>query len=644
MQKRIGHYEVVSKLGRGGMGVVYKGHEASLNRFVAIKVLGDHLVEDPTFLSRFKREAQSAARLSHPNIVQIFFIGEDEGTHYFVMEYVEGKSIDSIVNEKGKIDNPLGAQIILQAARGLAAAHDEGIIHRDIKPANLMLDRRGTVKIADFGLALPSSTDAKLTATGMLMGTPGYLAPEQCRGEQADHRTDIYALGVSWYEMLTGRAPFRSESPIMLIRQILDEDPPDVSTLNPDVDDKARAILTKMIEKERDQRYQSAHELVEDLEDYLEGQSVRSLMKGLTTLAAVPRASAGTNDPTVVLGAESETTNLDVQGDAGSHGQGESSLAPTAPGVVAGSAATTQPDLRTAETAPTRHDLPPPPPPGATGRPARSRRGIWIAALLLFLLFGALGLAAWYGLGGRSSADDPATRETVADSTEGVLVPGSDLPGTATQPVESGTDYGATSRIEEIAPAETRSEPLRAGGESDDRGEAAAVASPREPRPASQTSQPRVAEREPAPPPRSLEGAGIVVTGDAALVPVVSSLMTQRLSSSDAPIYDAATLPATEDLVRRDASTGELLDAFEKGGLRRMIVVRIDPAGERQLRYMGRTDTAYSSRINVTVYDVATGRPLGASASETIEYTSLSADREAEKVVRKLAAAIARRL
>ncbi|OYV96528.1 MAG: hypothetical protein B7Z68_05500, partial [Acidobacteria bacterium 21-70-11] len=225
---KIGHYTIVSELGRGGMGVVYKAHEESLNRFVAIKVLGEHLCTDPTFVARFVREAQAAAALSHPNIIQIFFIGEDEGRHFFVMEYVSGKSLLAMVREEGRIDNPRAAQFMLQAANGLAVAHDKGFLHRDIKPANLMVDERGLLKIADFGLALPQDAATRLTATGMLMGTPGYLSPEQCRGEAVDRRTDIYSLGVTFFELLSGHTPFHADSPLALLRKILEEEPPDI--------------------------------------------------------------------------------------------------------------------------------------------------------------------------------------------------------------------------------------------------------------------------------------------------------------------------------------------------------------------------------------------------------------------------------
>ncbi len=172
MEGRIGHYSIVSELGRGGMGVVYKAHEESLNRFVALKVLGKHLSEDENFVERFKREARSAAALNHPNIVKVYAIDEFNGKHYFAMEYVEGSSILQIVKQQGPMAPVAAARLILQTASGLGAAHAKGILHRDIKPANLLLDEHGLVKIADFGLALLAAGNTRLTATGMFMGTP----------------------------------------------------------------------------------------------------------------------------------------------------------------------------------------------------------------------------------------------------------------------------------------------------------------------------------------------------------------------------------------------------------------------------------------------------------------------------------------
>ncbi len=270
MVERIGHYRIVAELGRGGMGIVYKAHEESLNRFVALKVLGEHLTEDDSYIERFLREAQSAAALNHPNIVQIYQVGAEGGTHFFAMEFVSGKSLQQVLRASGPADELQVARIALQTAAGLQAAHDHGIIHRDIKPANILIDDRGLVKIADFGLALMGGAASRLTATGMFMGTPGYLSPEQCLDQNVDHRTDIYSLGVTLYEALSGDVPFTADSPLALLRQIVEEEPPDLGNLAPAVDPELRSLVARMMAKDRELRIASCEELMTVLESFLD--------------------------------------------------------------------------------------------------------------------------------------------------------------------------------------------------------------------------------------------------------------------------------------------------------------------------------------------------------------------------------------
>ncbi len=229
-------------------------------------------VEDPGHVERFLREAQSAASLNHPNIVQIYAVSEEDGRHYFVMEYVSGRSLQQILRTKGPLEPVQVARIALQTASGLGAAHEQGIIHRDIKPANLLIDNRGIVKIADFGLALMGDAASRLTATGMFMGTPGYLSPEQCLDQGVDNRTDIYSLGVTLFEALSGKTPFVADSPLALLRQIVDVEPPDLGELNPEVDPELCAIVARMMAKDRDLRVASCDELIGTFEAYLEAR------------------------------------------------------------------------------------------------------------------------------------------------------------------------------------------------------------------------------------------------------------------------------------------------------------------------------------------------------------------------------------
>ncbi|HEY0179959.1 MAG TPA: serine/threonine-protein kinase, partial [Dokdonella sp.] len=267
MRTRLGHYDIVAELGRGGMGVVYKGYEASLNRYVAIKVLAESLAHDDAIKERFLREARSMAALNDAHIIQIYFIGEDDGQTYFVMEFVEGESLGSMLKREGRLSVEQSAKVIQQTALGLATAHDRGVVHRDIKPGNLMITSRGTVKIADFGIALSNhDLSKKLTTTGEFVGTPGYLSPEVCLGKPVDQRSDIFSLGIVLFEMLTGKMPFNDESPLGLMLEVVRAEIPDVRALNADVDAQIAGVLTKMIAKDPAERYADCHALVADLE------------------------------------------------------------------------------------------------------------------------------------------------------------------------------------------------------------------------------------------------------------------------------------------------------------------------------------------------------------------------------------------
>ena len=266
MKQQLGHYDIVSELGRGGMGVVYKGYETSLNRYVAIKVLADSLAHDQSVKERFLREARSMAALNDPHIIQIYFIGDDEGQTYFVMEFVDGESLGSVLKRETKLKPEQAAKIVYQTAMGLTTAHDKGVIHRDIKPGNLMVTSRGSVKIADFGIALSAQDfSKKLTSTGEFVGTPGYLSPEVCQGKPVDQRSDIFSLGIVLFECLAGRMPFTDESPLGLMLEVVKAEIPDITSLNKEVDPELSRILTKMVAKDPAERYQSCHELIDDL-------------------------------------------------------------------------------------------------------------------------------------------------------------------------------------------------------------------------------------------------------------------------------------------------------------------------------------------------------------------------------------------
>ncbi len=334
MKTHIGHYEVVAELGRGGMGVVYKGYEPGLARFVAIKELSPVLAHDPSLVERFLREARSMAALNDPHILQIHFIGEDNGQPFFAMEFVDGESLSSVLLREHRLRVADALKVLFQTAQGLAVAHDHGVIHRDIKPANLLLTQRGQVKIADFGIALANQEfDSKLTGTGQLVGTPGYLSPEVCLGKPVDARSDIFALGIVLFEMLTGRTPFSDESPLKLMLDVVQSEIPDVRSLNEEVDAEVAALLAKMLAKDPATRYQDVHALIADLQVHpLVGQGGALTFKTLPALGAAATqmlpATPGASRPPSPLPGASATPHVSTR-----PGQATPAVV-TAPGVA----------------------------------------------------------------------------------------------------------------------------------------------------------------------------------------------------------------------------------------------------------------------------------------------------------------------
>lgn len=267
--KTIGNYKIISKLGSGGMAVVYKAHELSLNRIVALKVLSSHLSENNEFIKRFEREARAAAKLNHPNIIQIYAIGEEEGIHFFSMEYVKGKTLAQIIEEEKKLTYDKAIPIIIQTAEALSEAHKHGIVHRDMKPSNIMVNNNGTVKVTDFGIAYVSQ-ETKLTKSGSIIGTPEYLSPEQCEAKAIDNRSDIYSLGVTFYELLSGKTPYKADTPVSMLLEIVKGNFPPLNEVNPDVPKFIQKIVEKMMQTKPEDRFNNANELIESLKKHME--------------------------------------------------------------------------------------------------------------------------------------------------------------------------------------------------------------------------------------------------------------------------------------------------------------------------------------------------------------------------------------
>ncbi len=274
--KIFGDYELLEEIGRGGMGMVYKAHQRSLKRIVALKMILRGELATPEDRTRFRTEAQAAAHLEHPNIVSVYDAGEQEGQAYFSMRFVEGQTLAALL-ARGPMRPREAARYLAVISRAVQYAHEHGILHRDLKPSNILIDSKGEPHITDFGLAKHVSGEAAVsrrTATGAIVGTPAYMAPEQVSNRRGTPSplSDVYSLGVILYEMLTGRPPFQAPTPVDTLLLVLDQDPVRPRLLNPGVDADLEMICLKCIQKEPELRYASAGALAADLEAYLQGE------------------------------------------------------------------------------------------------------------------------------------------------------------------------------------------------------------------------------------------------------------------------------------------------------------------------------------------------------------------------------------
>ena len=264
--REVAGFEILERVGRGGMGTVYMARQLSLDRIVAFKVLSPSLAWDEESIERFVREARAAARLVHPNIVRALGVGREGAIYYLAMEYMAGGSIEDKIEGEGRIAPDRAVPMLMDVARGLAYAESQGVVHRDIKPENLMLDEHGTVKIVDMGIAGQLEGRRTLAQTEGVFGSPHYIAPEQAAGERIDYRVDLYSLGASAYRMLSGRTVFQGESQTEIMARHVNEDPMPLKRVAPWVPRRFCDVVMRMLEKDPDDRYQSAAEVLEALE------------------------------------------------------------------------------------------------------------------------------------------------------------------------------------------------------------------------------------------------------------------------------------------------------------------------------------------------------------------------------------------
>ncbi|MFT3808079.1 serine/threonine-protein kinase [Arenimonas sp.] len=588
MKARVGHYEIVAELGRGGMGVVYKGYEPALARYVAIKELAPALAHDTMLVERFLREARSMAALNDPHIIQIYFIGQEDEQPFFVMEFVDGESLSQVIKREQRLPVGDALKILHQATKGLSVAHDQGVIHRDIKPANLMLTQRGQVKIADFGIALANRDfDSKLTGTGQLVGTPGYLSPEVCLGKPVDQRSDIFALGIVLFEMLTGRTPFSDESPLKLMLDVVQSQIPDVRELNQSVDADVAALLTKMLAKDPADRYQDAHELIRDLE------KLPQVVQGgpLSMKVAAPSGPAAT-----LVAMATPVTPMSSRVPTPPPRVGSLPSTSAAPVVPAVAVETAMGSTRPGVTQPSSEPAP---------RPSRTVWPAWAALALLLVAGGAFGVYKMV---------TPKPAEPVAVTTPTETDKAASLMGDASADASAALAADAAANkapdgSSDAAPAVA--EPPAPPPVSEPAPAEQAVAQVDEPAADTGTKsrRERIAEarKERVEEVRAANTFAVQTDGDPALMIPAEQLIEDKLSNAGFSVVN----PSRADIVLR---------------------VKAEIIGSQNLQFYGQSATVTTAYLIVRPY--RNGRPIGSGIRQKLDYTPLNAEDKVEMALR----------
>jgi eukaryotic-like serine/threonine-protein kinase len=678
MAQVLGRYHIISELGRGGMGVVYKALDPKLERFIAIKCLSEELSEDEIVVARFLREARNVAALNHPNIAQIFVADEHEGKPYFVMEYVDGESLADFIDREGQCSPEMARRVTEQAANALSAAAEEGIVHRDVKPGNIMLDRRARAVLTDFGIAcvVAEQTDS---GSQTIMGTPGYLPPESLAGDPVDARGDMFSLGAVYFEMLTGERLMPGHDLKQTFAQLAQEGFPDLSALEGRVDDRVLSILRKLLAVKPEDRYADWPTLLADMAPLKTGRT-----------APVERSDTG---PTT---AEREVTA--ALATARMQGSATATAAPAATAVMQTESERQHPVARREETPP--------------------RRGLAAVAVVLVLLLALAGA----GLGLAYVAPSTWNKMTAwlpgAEDEPAAEAPASESPSALAAGADDGSEGSPGPAQDERASAATASgDSARAGmaladenpkgqptpdedADSSDEGFRIDVAEPDDELAQSPEADDGAAVEEPATDDSFVAGgepaaapsnpapteAGERASGASTSEPAASD--DRRLALADSEAAESATVPESPapsrnsapppprgvvvigvgDPVVADPMVREIESALRSGshplversfvsgyrkyvqdeeidlaglsepalaaGARYVVVARALPAGERELQYYNRVETAYIAQLEAVTYDLHAMRQLGSSPVEQIEFTSLNATERAVQSVR----------
>jgi len=643
--KQFGHYQVLGELGKGGMATVYKADELSLNRVVALKVMSPKISDDPTMIKRFKREAQAAAQLNHPAIVQIFAIGEEKGIHYFTMEYIRGKSLAQLRREKGSLTPGEAVPYLVQTAEALGEAHRHGMVHRDIKPSNIMLDKAGRVKVTDFGIAHVASAQTQLTVAGSFLGTPQYMSPEQCEGKPVDGRSDIYSLGVTFYELITGRSPFEAETPGSMLVKIVKGEFKPLQEIDPNIPAGVRTVIEKMLKTSPKKRYQNTDEVITALKNLAKvvSQDTGATAFGKTMATVAPAAPAPKQKNRWLVPAAAAALLLVVLASAAivfapprrrDTDVGEAKTPETAPVESAApqtfkvGPAAPAPELSPATSEPPAAPEPAAKPPVAEAavKPPVSEEPVETAAAPAAKPPETVPAAKPAVKAPAPEPEPepamkpaaPAPAETVAAVVpeKPAALPTPQLPAKAASPpavpAVPAPEAAAAPEPPPAAPPKV-SAPIEPPAPATQPGtEVAMVVQP-------PPAVPAVAP-PPAPPKPPADSLIVTTSGDYQLGGVVTSHAQSFLKGTGYGIVDKP-LDAGQDA----AAVAE----FE-------LLIEISRLGTTQLKYMGRTSDMHTDTLTMKLIRSGDGKLVAGPFKQTVQHTALNAEQKLEEAVRKL--------
>ena len=631
--KKFGHYEVTAELGRGGMGVVYKGWEPSLNRKVAIKCLGEHLLNDEDLVERFTREAKATAALNNPNVIQIYFIGKEQGVPFFAMEYIEGQSLDDILKGGNSLTVKHAKNLLKQACLGLAAAHQKDLVHRDIKPANLMLTTDGILKIVDFGIARTREYGDKLTNTGEFVGTPGYLSPEVCIGQDVDQRSDIFSLGIVFYEMLAGKVPFENDSPLGLMLEVVQSDIPDIRDLNKKVDKKTSFILNKMIAKSPDDRYQDCNDIIRDLGNIVENETIAAIKTSSKTMDYSSADKKAQISEKITIPSTAALTDKYMVSKNNSSKSGKGWLiAATLFAIVAAAGvgyyggylpipgSKYSDDVRTSTLLDDKSSQPDTLEPSMVTEETNNE----LDSSNTTSDNNGKGLLA--GIGNMFSDDETQDVASV-DSSGDLNIPAQENPSTLetqTSQVQiqeqlEGASHLTGSNEQNLVAHNTASNT----GVAENRTQVPPVNST-----SNYTSKPAIKKTL-----ALNKGVVVIAFGDPAIANPIEKILENELKQQGVKVMNEQFIPGMRQLVNSGLDLAELKNLIEENGGQAMVIANVNYVGSQQLQYAGRSSELVNAQIDIDAYDIKTGDSIGNGYGSKISYTSLNATDQATDAV-----------